>query len=99
VGESNLQEAATGRPPPPHLWIFAEINKGEDISDGKHTDISESGGFQAEIYEFAEMPEETGSDIVECRISFQEEANKRFPDGGRAIRWCLERAKEYYLNT
>ncbi|MEY8354906.1 hypothetical protein AALB39_16320 [Lachnospiraceae bacterium 54-53] len=63
------------------------------------TDISESGGFQADIYEFVEMPEETGTDIVECRISFQEEAKQRFPDGGRAIQWCLERAKEFYLNT
>lgn len=63
------------------------------------TDISEMGGFQARIYEFSEMPEETATDIEECRISFQEEAKQMFSDGGRAIQWCLERAKEYYLNT
>lgn len=62
-------------------------------------DNLETGGFQAQIFEFAEMPEETGTGIESCRISFQEESEQRFPDGGRAIQWCLGRAKEYYLNT
>ena len=63
------------------------------------TGISETGGFQAKIFEFAEFPEETGMDVEQCRIAFQEESQQNFSDGGRAIQWCLDRAKEYYLNN
>lgn len=63
------------------------------------TDISEVGGFQAKIFEFTEFPEETGIEVEQCRISFQEQSPQSFSDGGRAIQWCLDRAKEYYLTN
>ncbi|GLC79313.1 Nmad4 family putative nucleotide modification protein [Lacrimispora brassicae] len=63
------------------------------------TDILETGGFQAKIFELDEFPEETGTNVEQCRISFQEKSQHSFSDGGRAIQWCLDRAKEYYLNT
>jgi len=28
-GRANLQNPVPWKPPPPHLWIFAEINKGD----------------------------------------------------------------------
>lgn len=54
--------------------------------------------FTAQIYEFVETPEEAGVGIEECRLNFCEKAEQRFSDGGRAIEWCLERAKEHYLS-
>lgn len=63
------------------------------------TDISEMGGFEAKIFELTEFPEETGTEVEQCRISLQEKSQQSFSDGGRAIQWCLDRAKEYYLNN
>lgn len=63
------------------------------------TDNSYREGFTAQIYEFVETPEEAGVGIEECRLSFCEKAENTFPDGGRAMEWCLTRAKEHYLNS
>lgn len=43
-------------------------------------------------------PEEAGVGIEECRLNFCEKAEQKFQDGGRAMEWCLKRAKEYYLS-
>lgn len=63
------------------------------------TDTFYRGGFMAEIYEFVETPEEAGCENIECRLSFCEKAGEIFKDGGRAMDWCLMRAKEHYLNN
>ena len=62
------------------------------------TDNSYRTGFTARIYEFVETPEEAGVDEAECRLAFCEKADEVFEDGGRAMDWCLSRAKDYYLN-
>ena len=56
------------------------------------TDNAYRDEFMAQIYEFVETPEE------ECRLNFCEKAEQKFQDGGRAMEWCLKRAKEYYLS-
>lgn len=63
------------------------------------TDTFYQGGFTAEIYEFVEIPEEAGCEDIECRLNFCEKAGEIFKDGGRAMDWCLTRAKEHYLNN
>lgn len=63
------------------------------------TDIFYKGGFTAEIYEFVETPEEAGVGNIECRLNFCEKADKVFEDAGRAMEWCLTRAKEHYLSN
>ena len=63
------------------------------------TDTFYRGGFTAEIYEFVETPEEAGCLDIECRLNFCEKAEQIFKDGGRAMDWCLKRAKEHYLNN
>ena len=63
------------------------------------TDIFYRGGFTAEIYEFVETPEEAGCGDIECRLNFCEKAEQIFKDGGRAMDWCLTKAKEQYLNN
>ena len=62
------------------------------------TDNAYRGEFTAQIYEFVETPEEAGVGIEECRLNFCEKAEQKFQDGGRAMEWCLKRAKEYYLS-
>lgn len=62
------------------------------------TDIFYQGGFTAEIYEFVESPEEAGVGDIECRLNFCEKSEEIFLDGGRALEWCLKRAKEHYLS-
>lgn len=52
------------------------------------------GGYTAEIYEFVETPEEAGCGDIECRLNFCEKSEQIFKDGGRAMDWCLMRAKE-----
>ena len=61
------------------------------------TDNAYRDKFMAQIYEFVETPEEAGAGIEECRLNFCEKAEQKFQDGGRAMEWCLKRAKEYYL--
>lgn len=63
------------------------------------TDIFYKGGFTAAIYEFVETPEEAGVGDIECRLNFCEKAEKTFEDGGRAMDWCLTRAREHYLSN
>lgn len=63
------------------------------------TDNSFRAGFTAKIYEFVETSEEAGVDEAECRLAFCEKADEVFEDGGRAMDWCLSRAKDYYLNS
>lgn len=62
------------------------------------TDNAYREEFTAQIYEFVETPEEAGVGIEECRLNFCEKAEQKFQDGGRAMEWCLKRAKGYYLS-
>ena len=50
------------------------------------------GQYEAAIYEFIEMPEETGLGAIECRINLVEVAEETFKDGGHAMQWALSRA-------
>ena len=51
----------------------------------------ESFGYHAAVYEFVEMPQETGLGDVECRIGLVEAAEEVFKDGGHAMEWCLSK--------
>ena len=58
------------------------------------TDAHYKGGFTADIYEFVEMPEETGLGDIECRLNHISRAGQTFPDNGHAIAWCMGQVTE-----
>ena len=57
------------------------------------TDINWRGGFNAEIFEFIEFPEDTGLGEIECRLAPWEAAEETFKDNGHALEWCFSRVK------
>lgn len=47
-------------------------------------------GYTAKIYEFVELPEDTGLGDIECRLIPWAEAEEKFTDGGHALEWCFK---------
>lgn len=58
------------------------------------TDISWKGGFEAEIYEFIEFPEDTGLGDIECRLTPWAVSEETFKDNGSALKWCFEQLQK-----
>ncbi len=50
-------------------------------------------GYQAEIYMFAEQPEDSGLSDIECKLELMANPEMKFDDAGHAIEWALDLLK------